>query len=131
MLRDSIANLKQKKNFSLLMVEDEIMVSKPMKKVLEYLCNDVVVADDGVQGWELYQQRPFSLVLTDLQMPNMNGAELIEKIRAVDPEKIIIVITAFREGKEYEKAQELGADFILKKPFSVQSVIEIFNTLDI
>jgi len=132
MLLDRINALKNKENFSILFAEDEVMVSKPMQKILERLCNDVVVAYDGLKAWELYEQRDFTIVITDLQMPNMNGAELVEKIRSSNnPHQIIIVVTAFREGLEYEQVKSLNADIILEKPFSLQSFLEAITSLEI
>ena len=132
MLLDRINALKNKENFSILFAEDEVMVSKPMQKILERLCNDVVVAYDGLKAWELYEQRDFTVVITDLQMPNMNGAELVEKIRSSNnPHQIIIVVTAFREGLEYEQVKSLNADIILEKPFSLQSFLEAITSLEI
>ena len=132
MLLDRINALKNKENFSILFAEDEVMVSKPMQKILERLCNDVVVAYDGLEAWELYEQRDFTVVITDLQMPNMNGAELVEKIRSSNnPHQIIIVVTAFREGLEYEQVKSLNADIILEKPFSLQSFLDAITSLEI
>ena len=132
MLLDKINALKNKEDFSILFAEDEVMVSKPMQKILERLCNDVVVAYDGLEAWELYEQRDFTVVITDLQMPNMNGAELVEKIRSSNnPHQIIIVVTAFREGLEYEQVKSLNADIILEKPFSLQSFLDAITSLEI
>ena len=132
MLLDKINALKNKEDFSILFAEDEVMVSKPMQKILERLCNDVVVAYDGLEAWELYEQRDFTIVITDLQMPNMNGAELVEKIRSSNnPHQIIIVVTAFREGLEYEQVKSLNADIILEKPFSLQSFLDAITSLEI
>jgi len=132
MLIDKVNELRNKENFSILFAEDEVMVSKPMQDILKRLCNDVVVTYDGLEAWEIYQQRDFTIVVTDLQMPNMNGAELVEKIRtASKPNQIIIVVTAFREGLEYEQVKSLNADVILQKPFSLQAFLEAVSSLEI
>lgn len=132
MLIDKVNELRNKENFSILFAEDEVMVSKPMQDILKRLCNDVVVTYDGLEAWEIYQQRDFTIVVTDLQMPNMNGAELVEKIRtASKPNQIIIVVTAFREGLEFEQVKSLNADVILQKPFSLQAFLEAVTSLEI
>jgi YesN/AraC family two-component response regulator len=129
MLAEIIERFKSKSDFSLLLVEDEMMVAKPMQKILERFCSNVSVAYDGEQGWELYQQKSFAVVVTDLQMPHMNGADLIEKIKQINPNQSIMVVTAFREGPEFEKAQRCGVDYILKKPFSVSAFAEALDSL--
>jgi YesN/AraC family two-component response regulator len=75
----------------------------------------------------IYQQRPFSVVITDLQMPNMNGAELIKNIRLINPNQIIIVITAYRDGEEIRQAQQFGVDYIVAKPLSLSSFISVMK----
>ncbi len=131
MLKNILKNLKEREDFSILLVEDELMVLKPMQSIMQHLCANVLIAHDGVQGWDLYQKNSFTVVVTDLQMPNMNGAELIKHIRSVNSEQIIIVITAFREGIEVDQAKSLGANFILEKPFSLATFLNALETLNI
>jgi YesN/AraC family two-component response regulator len=127
MLEDLLATLKQKKNFSILFVEDEAMIRKPMQNMMQRLCSEVISASDGVEALSIYQQRPFSVVITDLQMPNMNGAELIKNIRLINPNQIIIVITAYRDGEEIRQAQQFGVDYIVAKPLSLSSFISVMK----
>jgi YesN/AraC family two-component response regulator len=127
MLEDLLATLKQKKNFSILFVEDEAMIRKPMQNMMQRLCNEVISASDGVEALSIYQQRHFSVVITDLQMPNMNGAELIKNIRLINPNQIIIVITAYRDGEEIRQAQEFGINHIVAKPLSLSSFISVMK----
>jgi len=126
-LENDLSDLKDKKSFSVLYVEDEIMIRNPMHTLIKRMCNDVVVASDGVEGLSLYQQRPFSFVVTDLQMPHMNGAELIKEIRSINPHQIIAVVTAYRDGDELRQAKEYGIDYILSKPISLPIFIEILR----
>ncbi len=127
MLEDLLATLKQKKNFSILFVEDEAMIRKPMQNMMQRLCSEVVSTSDGIEALEIYQKRPFSVVITDLQMPNMNGAELIKNIRLINHDQIIIVITAYREGEEIKQAQQYGVDYIVAKPLSLSSFINVMK----
>ena len=127
MLKDKLEKYSQNENFSILIVEDEIMILKPMEKIMKYISKQVMTANDGLQGWELYQKNSFSLVVTDLQMPNMSGSELVKNIKTLNPNQLIIVITAFREGFEVEEAKKNGADFILEKPFSLATFLEVLD----
>lgn len=120
MLKETLLILKQKKDFSILLVEDEIMILQLMQRIMERMCNDVEIANDGLEAWNICQKRSFSIIVTDLNMPNMNGVELIKKIKAINPSQLIIVITAFRQEIEIEEAKKYGAIAILEKPFSLE-----------
>lgn len=127
MLDDLLNTIKEKENFSILFVEDEAMIRKPMQNMMQRLCSDVVSACDGVEALEIYKKRPFSVVITDLQMPNMNGAELNKNIREINHEQLIVIITAYRDGEEIKKAQQYGVDYIIEKPLSLTSFIEVMK----
>lgn len=129
MLKEKLSKLKENKDFSILLVEDEKMVLKAMENMMRRVSDKVVSANDGSQGWELYQQNPFSVVVTDLQMPNMGGAELVKNIKTLNPKQVIIVVTAFRDGLEIDKARQNGADFILEKPFSLMAFLDALESI--
>lgn len=126
-IENDLSDLKEKKDFSILYVEDEVMIRTPMYNLIRRMCSDVVVASDGVEGLTFYRERPFSIVVTDLQMPNMNGAELIKEIRSINPHQIIAIVTAYRDGDELRQAKEFGIDYILSKPISLPAFIEIMK----
>lgn len=126
-IENDLSDLKEKKDFSILYVEDEVMIRTPMYNLIRRMCSDVVVASDGVEGLTFYRERPFSIVVTDLQMPNMNGAELIKEIRSINPHQIIAIVTAYRDGDELRQAKESGIDYILSKPISLPAFIEIMK----
>ena len=131
MWKETLFVLKQKKDFSILLVDDEIMILKPMQRMMERMCGDVVTANDGSEAWNIYQNRSFSIIVTDLNMPNMNGVELIKKIKAINPNQLIIVITAFRQEVEIEDAKKYGASVILEKPFSLESFLDVIKNMPI
>ena len=127
MLVGLLNSIKEKENFSILFVEDEEMIRKPMQNMMQRLCGDVVSACDGAEAFEIYKKRPFSVVITDLQMPNMNGAELSKNIRKINKEQLIVIITAYRDGEEIKQAQQYGVDYIIEKPLSLASFIEVIK----
>lgn len=127
MLEEILNLIKERENFSILFVEDEIMIRKPMEKIMQRFCNEVVSASDGIQALKIYQQRPFSVVITDLQMPNMNGAELTKNIRDINSEQFIVVVTAYRDGEEIKQAQQYGVDYIIEKPLSLPIFIDVIK----
>lgn len=86
---------------------------------------DVVEAADGQEAWEIFQDGSFDLVMTDWNMPNMSGLELILEIRGAESEVPIILVTT--EGGETEKvlaAIQAGCTDYLCKPFEKDELKE-------
>lgn len=78
---------------------------------------DVETAVDGVDAWNKIQQRQFECILADIQMPNMNGWELVARIKA-DPRFAntpVVLVTALAKDEERRRGLELGADAYIAK----------------
>ena len=85
----------------------------------------VSTAADGKRAWEMVQHMPFfyDLVLTDMQMPAMNGIELLSKIMIESPWIKVIVMTGAQDPAAFKiKAELLGALTLLSKPFGVGQI---------
>ena len=97
------------KQYKLLYAEDEI---ETRRNTVSYINDnyklDIIEADDGMQAWESYIKHKPDILLTDLLMPNMCGLELIEKIRKVDSDIKIIVVSAHSEQEKLLKAIKLN-----------------------
>ncbi|HUY74056.1 MAG TPA: response regulator [Candidatus Dormibacteraeota bacterium] len=81
---------------------------------------DVIEANDGAQAWAMIQERKPSLVLLDVQMPGLNGLEVLHLIKS-DPEfkkTKVILLTSKAQETDIETGLLAGADFYLTKPFS-------------
>lgn len=126
-LTDMVSLLKNKKNFSILYVEDDLNVQETMMQILVRFCNDIIVANHGLAGWDAYQQRPFSLVITDLQMPFMNGSELIEAIQKVHPDQLVIVLSAFHDKEEFQNS--LKVHYMLAKPLVLAEFMHVMEEI--
>ena len=96
-----MAHLKElkaiSKNISILYVEDDKMMRENVTNYLKLIFDDVKSAEDGEQGLYLYAQQVYDIVITDIQMPRMNGLEMIGEIKKLSPEQEIIITTAFSE----------------------------------
>jgi DNA-binding response OmpR family regulator len=112
----------------ILLVEDEEAVRSLLKEVLEYEGYEVKEASNGEEALRWYAQSSADLVLTDIVMPDMEGIEMIMKIRKTDLNVKIIVMS----GNDYlDLARKLGADYALRKPFSNQVLLDAVKaTLD-
>ena len=105
----------------LLVVEDEIRVSRYLRSSLQMLGYDVLVAEDGVKALELVQGNMPDLMLLDLRLPRMNGFEVLENVRR-QFDMPIIVFTANAAEDDKVKALMMGADDYLTKPFGTREL---------
>ena len=114
------------KNTKVLVVDDMSTMRRIIKNSLSDLgMENIVEAGDGVAAWEKIEQSlseasPIEIVLSDWNMPNMPGIELLEKIRGDDRTKTLpfLMLTAKSEPNELEEAKGCGANGYLTKPFS-------------
>jgi diguanylate cyclase (GGDEF)-like protein len=117
--------LKESKNMHVLYVEDNAEVRDQTQKMLENFFDHITIATDGQDGWEKFQQKEFDIILTDINMPNMNGLQMLEKIREKDIEIVCIIISAHDENSHFTKSIELGIDGYLLKPIEIKPFITL------
>lgn len=104
----------------ILVIEDDWLTLKAIKLILDGEGYEVVMAQDGVQGLELYSQSHFDLVITDILMPNKNGIEMISQIRKDRKDIPILAISGAGQNgviSYLSMAELVGANETLAKPF--------------
>jgi two-component system, cell cycle response regulator DivK len=108
----------------ILVVEDNERNLKLVRDVLQYAGYDVIAASSGEQGVALARERVPDLVLMDLQLPTMDGAEALRILRD-DPltrEIPVVAVTAFAMKDDRERALDAGFDSYIEKPISVRAL---------
>lgn len=102
-----------------LVVEDNPVNRMVISGMLKKLAVEFCMAEDGAQAMALYQQHRYNLacILMDVQLPDANGLELVEKIRQGGDKVPVLVISAFTFGDDEAKAIKMGADAYLRKPY--------------
>ena len=110
-------NLKKlTEKLNILYVEDEEASRRQLSEIFNLLFNTVDTAFDGEDAFEKYQIKPYDIIITDINMPRMNGLELIEKIKAQNPSQNIIIISAHNNSEYLLQAIEIGVDSFIIKP---------------
>lgn len=105
---------------SLLFVEDDKAVQEVMLSFLEFLpFKNIYTASNGQEGLEKFEKYKPDLLITDLRMPMMSGLELSKRVKAIDKDVPIILITAQFEKEVTEEAVDIGVDAYLFKPISI------------
>jgi len=112
--------------FSVLIVEDEILVSIGLKNMIDWGSMDMRVvgeANNGKDGLDLYYREKPDLILTDIKMPVMDGLEMITKIRQADKKTKIIILTSYQEFELVHQALKLSVtDYIVKLKMSPEEM---------
>ncbi len=115
----------------ILLVDDEPMQIKLAQETLKKFPYSIRTAKNGLEALDLLQEENFDLVLTDIQMPILDGIELIKKIRALKNFETIPVIALSGNGKlEDSDYKNLGFTGNLKKPYKPDHLIAIINDVD-
>jgi DNA-binding NtrC family response regulator len=111
------------KKARILVVDDEPSARSGLAKLLDQEEYEVDTAADGLLALELVAERTPALILTDLKMPNMDGMELIARIREKNPEIPVIVATAFGDVSSAVQAMRAGAEDYLTKPIDFDALL--------
>ncbi len=106
----------KKLNISLLYIEDDPTLRNIYKRILDLTVAKVYVASDGLQGLESFKKYHPDIVLTDVRMPVMDGLDMIARIREMDKNIRIIILSAFGESRYFLSAIEMGVKAYLLKP---------------
>lgn len=117
-------NIEKIKQLRILYVEDEKDLQKVIANFLFSLVEKIDVADNGEEAYELYVKNNYNVIITDINMPKLNGIDLIKKIRETNSSIPIIVTTAYNEKKYLEELNEIGMSEYLMKPLDVTILVE-------
>ena len=108
---------------NILLVDDDLKNSMLLKRFLEVEGYCVTYANNGAIGWELYQTSNPDLILLDINMPEINGFELAQKIREVNQKVLIFFLTDRTEKDDRLKGFSLKGNDYIPKPFYPEELI--------
>ncbi|MEJ2726099.1 MAG: sigma-54 dependent transcriptional regulator [Deltaproteobacteria bacterium] len=111
---------------TILVVDDENGIRQSFNMVLKDKFN-VLLAESGQQAIDLFNRNTVDLILLDILLPDINGIDLLEKLKTIDPNPEIIMVTAVKEIQTAVRAIKLGAYEYIIKPFLVEDVINLIN----
>ncbi|MFW5711538.1 MAG: sigma-54-dependent transcriptional regulator, partial [Spirochaetota bacterium] len=101
--------------FSILIVDDEKNIREGLGRSLEMDGYEVLLAEDGKQGWNLVNEEHVDLIIADLKMPGMSGEELLKRISSAYPTIPVIILTGHGTIESAVEAMRNGAfDFVTK-----------------
>ncbi len=119
------------KEIVILYVEDELSVQNQTKMILGDFVKEIIVANDGQEGLNIALNRDVDLIITDIIMPNLNGIEMLKKLKFEHKKEIpSIITTAFSESEYLMDAIKLRVEGFIMKPINVRELIDtIYNIM--
>ncbi|MGO3890938.1 MAG: ATP-binding protein [Paenalcaligenes sp.] len=123
-----------KEGIHVLVAEDHALNLLVLTQKLEDLGYNVTGAEDGEQAWELWQQHPYQVLITDGQMPHLNGTDLVKRIREHESVSTrtpcwIVALTASTDAAEKQRYLDVGVNEILLKPISNEALANILGNV--
>ncbi|WP_419770395.1 MAG: EAL domain-containing protein [Candidatus Marinarcus sp.] len=124
-----VNNISILKNITILYAEDEDALRDITLNILKGFTKKQYVAKDGLEGLKLFEeyQDQIDLIITDVNMPNMNGLEMIKKIKLINPNIPIIVTTAFSNTEYLLEAIDIGVDKYILKPIDMKKLLQVMG----
>jgi two-component system chemotaxis response regulator CheY len=113
----------------ILTVDDSSTMRQMITFTLKGAGFDVLEAGDGVEGLEVAKGKKLSLIITDVNMPRMDGITLVQRLRALPEFKFtpILVLTTESDAAMKQKGKEAGATGWIVKPFSPEKLLDVVN----
>jgi DNA-binding response OmpR family regulator len=105
-----------------LLLEDDPVLSTEISNLLRKKEIEVSIALDGEQFWTVYNSKEFQLLILDVNVPLSNGLEICQKVREINSQISIIMLTALSEISDKIEAFEMGADDYITKPFHFEEL---------
>ena len=126
-----ISAAKILKNISqnILVVDDEPSFRNIMKRVLVNDGHNVTLAEDGFEGLRQLKNKSFDIVLTDINMPNMDGWEFLKNVDILYPELTTAVITGLSSSERIPQDPSLSPKKIMQKPMSIKKIRKLIRDL--
>jgi DNA-binding NtrC family response regulator len=109
----------------ILVIDDEPIVADALMTILSDSGYEVAIARTGLEGLGKLNRQRFAVTITDLQLPDISGLEVLSRIRQKDPNSFVIVITAHSTPEIIAESLRRGALSVLAKPFFPSDVLDL------
>ncbi len=115
----------------ILYVEDEKNIRDEMLDILSLDYDDIETAANGQEGLEKFSVYKPDLIISDVQMPVMNGIEMCREILSVSPGIPVILMTAFNEQSYIDEANAIGVKCYIQKPVNINELFEAIESCSV
>ncbi|MCP4408996.1 MAG: sigma-54-dependent Fis family transcriptional regulator, partial [Gammaproteobacteria bacterium] len=111
----------------ILIIDDERLVRWPLTKKLAMEGYTPIEADTGKEGLKVLMAGVVDLILLDLRLPDLDGVEVLRRIKEIEPEIAVIMMTGFGSVESAVEAMKLGAFDFIRKPFNPEELLRIIG----
>ena len=111
------------------MVDDYFADRETLKTILEERGYRVVTAETGAQALSLVKEKHFDIIFLDVRLPDTDGAQIFEQVKAIDPEVAVIMMTGYSEEELVKKSICQGAYTCIYKPFDIEKILALVGEI--
>lgn len=129
-MKEIIEKLKRyTKNLKVLYVEDDEVIQNQTSDFLGRFFTTVDLAQNGRMGLEMFEKGEYDIVVSDINMPEMNGIEMCRKIREIYEEQAIVITSAYNESEYFIQLIDVGVDKFVMKPFDNKQFLKVLQSI--
>jgi DNA-binding response OmpR family regulator len=122
-------NLTILKSLTVLYAEDDLVIQDSISRILKMFFKDVVIANDGKEAIENYNNKKIDILILDYVMPNLNGYETAKIVRKKDKKIPILITSAYTDKEKLLNAIELNLIKYIEKPILYNDLIKVFENI--
>ena len=126
---DLVQLTEQTKKLTAMVVEDEGVANELLSSTFKNFFSDVSSAFNGKEALEMFDRLKPDIIFVDIVMPEMDGIELSRKLREMNPNQIIIVISASNDIQKISESIEIGVNSFIQKPIDTKKIIELLSNV--
>jgi len=119
--------IKLTKELKLLYVEDNEAARTSILDILQEFFDDIIVAVDGEEGLEKFREHDIDLIITDINMPKLNGLEMLAEIKKESDDVITLICSAYNESDYFVESIKLGVEGYLLKPIDFKQFMTLLE----
>lgn len=112
-------------NVRIMVIDDEEGVRESFKMILKIKDYDVETFEDGESAVSALKKDMYDMAFVDYKLPGMDGIDVLKKIKEIDPNVEVIIVTAYASESSHANAITLGALEYLRKPFLMEEIYEL------
>lgn len=117
------------KNLSILLVEDDPLIRAEYVNFFGRIFYSIDKKNNGAEGLDAVLTKQYDLIITDVQMPVMNGLDMIKKIKEIYPKQPTLIVSAFQDSDILHKSVQLGVDGYIFKPMDMEVTISLLDKI--
>ena len=120
---------KKTLNMDILYIEDDKNLLQQNRELFKSLFRKVDVTDNGVDAIKLYKSSKYSLVITDINLPLINGINIMKEMKNINPSQLFLVTSVFKRNEWEDELNKLGIKHYLTKPLETQKLLNEIEAL--